>query len=156
MTFARRHKNVARGICALASVAVLFIFYFKFGPHQSELYKGSDRWEWWMAALRMAYHHPWTGIGLGAYGTAFPFFKHHPGQNSIYAHSFPIELLGETGIPGFLCLTAFFCRFLAHYVRSAKDHEHPPYEDYERAAAAMRTITPLMFQQHYTLHGLFF
>jgi len=134
LAFSRRHKILTRVIFTAATVISVFILYFKFGPHQSDLYKGNDRWYWWATGVRMALEHPWTGIGLGGYSAAFPFFKFHAGQNTRYAHSFAIQILAETGIPGFICLGALFAAFFYYF--STKKHRPSSPFSHERMALA--------------------
>jgi hypothetical protein len=80
------------------------LFYFK-----SE---SIDRMTWWAAGLRMFRSHPMVGVGLGAFATAFPYFKTSGTLNTLYAHNFPIQILAETGLIGCLGL---FCFGISYY-----------------------------------------
>jgi O-antigen ligase len=57
----------------------------------------------WVAedTLRMARHHPWLGIGVGAFETAFPPYMTHPSNlHWTHAHDDFAEGLAETGVVG--------------------------------------------------------
>ena len=63
--------------------------------------KMGDRF--WVAkdTLRMARSHPWLGIGLGAFETAFPpYMSHASDLHWTHAHDDFAEGLAETGFPG--------------------------------------------------------
>jgi len=88
-------------ISAIVSLTVFSIALFmKFGPGRDPSYIADSRLGWWKAGIRMFFAHPWVGIGLGAYGTAFPFFKPLVAQNTLYAHSFPVQIVSEIGLIG--------------------------------------------------------
>jgi len=98
-------KNVpAKRFRSLVLLAPLTLFVLallaKFGPGRDPLYTADARLGWWIAGIRMFLAHPWVGVGLGAYGTAFPFFKPLVAQNTLYAHSFPVQIISEIGLIG--------------------------------------------------------
>jgi len=74
----------------------------KFGPGRDPSYLADSRLGWWTAGIRMFIEHPWVGVGLGGYATAFPYFKPSVSQNTLFAHSFPVQVLAETGLAGLL------------------------------------------------------
>jgi len=75
-------------------------------------YIGVSRFFYWLSALRMWRQNAWTGVGVGGYSTAFPFFKAGQIQSTLFAHSFPLELLSETGIVGVLAAILFAWSYL--------------------------------------------
>jgi uncharacterized membrane protein (DUF485 family) len=94
----KRSSAVGGGI--ILAGFLLTTVYVKFGLSRESFNSLSDRWGWWIAGFRMVREHPLVGVGLGSYGTAFPFFKTQGMLNTLYAHSFPLQLLSETGLLG--------------------------------------------------------
>ncbi|NNN05372.1 MAG: O-antigen ligase family protein [Elusimicrobia bacterium] len=94
---ARRREFLAAAVAAAMLVALMIVV--KVAQH-SPTVLGSSRLYWWVAAGRMFFHRPWTGVGLGGFATAYPFFKAGVVENTTHAHSFPLELIAETGIIG--------------------------------------------------------
>ncbi len=82
-------------------------------------YHGSSRYYYWYAAMRMWLQHPWTGVGLGGYATAYPYFRSPQFQSTLFAHSFPIQWLSETGILGTVGFLAIAASVRRHFNRSA-------------------------------------
>jgi len=66
----------------------------------------TDRVLWYKAALRMFAANPLTGVGAGNFGKALPGYLEngHHLLRTIYAHSFYLETLSETGVIGFVIL----------------------------------------------------
>lgn len=64
-----------------------------------------DRLALWNAALEMAAEHPLTGVGLGRYR---PLLRSHAADLGYTenAHSFPLQVLAETGLVGLLAALA--------------------------------------------------
>jgi O-antigen ligase len=61
----------------------------------------------WVAkdTLRMALHHPWLGVGVGGFETAFPPYMSHVSDiHWTHAHDDFAEGLSETGLPGAVLL----------------------------------------------------
>lgn len=62
-----------------------------------------ERLAHWQAALNMARHHPWLGVGLGAYGAAYDQYRllnwHEPLG---HAHNYYLNILAEAGIIGLI------------------------------------------------------
>ncbi len=58
------------------------------------------RLQWWGSAWRMFLDHPWTGVGIGAFGSAYPAYRAPTLLNTRHAHGFPAALLAETGLIG--------------------------------------------------------
>src|ERR1051325_11581190 len=52
--------------------------------------------------------HPWCGIGLGNYPSAYLAYKVGAGQHTLFAHNFFLGLLAETGFLGVGGLLFFF------------------------------------------------
>jgi O-antigen ligase len=69
-------------------------------------YSMTGRRRFWEAALAMWRDHPWTGIGLGNFGSVYPQYQHDPWWYSVDPHSWPLQLLCEWGIPGALLAVA--------------------------------------------------
>ena len=90
--------------------------------------EAAGRAQWWASGLDMFADHPWLGIGVGNYPSAYRAYKVGTGQNTLYAHSFPIELAAETGVVGFLCVMSFFGWWLLRLRRGwARVRARAPY-----------------------------
>jgi len=63
---------------------------------------------YWRGALGMIKERPLLGVGLGAFGSAYPKFKVLGGYTSQEAHNDPLQTLAETGFIGFIALMAFW------------------------------------------------
>lgn len=67
---------------------------------------GNGRWQLWSSAFRAVEKEPLKGVGAGGYAEWFKqdgaiWFK------TVDAHSTPLQILAELGIPGFLLFVAF-------------------------------------------------
>jgi O-antigen ligase len=60
----------------------------------------SRRLSWWFSGLRMFRDHPWLGVGIGNFPSAFRAYRVGVVQNTLYAHDAVITLLAETGVVG--------------------------------------------------------
>lgn len=67
----------------------------------------TSRLNWWMSGLKIWMDHPWLGVGIGNYPSAYLAYKTGSGQNTLYAHSFLIQILSETGLIGFSAIFLF-------------------------------------------------
>lgn len=67
----------------------------------------SSRFDWWIAGLKMWKDHPWFGVGIGNFPSAYLSYKTGSGQNTLYAHSFFIQVLAEAGTVGFVAIFGF-------------------------------------------------
>ncbi len=72
-----------------------------------------DRFKVGVDTLRMARSHPWAGVGVGGFETAFPSYLSFPMQlHWAHAHDDIVEAVAETGLPGvvmlLLALVLFF------------------------------------------------
>ena len=103
-----------------ASVLVLALAVFAFahssmGAHLAERVRQiaslsapttQSRLHIWRAGLRMAHDSPWLGVGLDAFGTAFPryrtveYWNIEWGHTPSKAHNEPIQILATQGIAG--------------------------------------------------------
>ena len=59
---------------------------------------------WWKSGWQMFLDHPWFGVGLGNFQHAYLAYKIGGGQHTLFAHSWLIGLLAETGIIGTLAV----------------------------------------------------
>lgn len=102
-------KRPIAALTALAAAAIAI----KFGKDASRAY-------WWASGLKMFAARPISGVGIGNYASAFLTYKAGGGQNTLFAHSFPIQMLAETGILGFGALAYalwFLGRTAAHRLK---------------------------------------
>jgi hypothetical protein len=58
------------------------------------------RWNWWQAALRMAWERPWFGFGPSSYGSVVCAYQEPSlGLSTLYAHQHFLETAAECGFP---------------------------------------------------------
>jgi len=112
----RRNFAVVGG--GIALVLVLFGAVFLLGGDQS-LLRGvglqnasadlsSGRTHFWQVALKIFVDYPFLGVGLNAFGTAFPSYDTWNGNFRIeQTHNDYLQMLVEAGILGFLCIAGF-------------------------------------------------
>ncbi len=67
---------------------------------------------YWRVALRMAAANPWRGVGLGNFGMAYGPLQDIDAGDVRNAHSFPLQMLCETGAPGLLLFLMFWGCFV--------------------------------------------
>ena len=96
---AARHKRDF-GLSVTIAAAVLTMIIGVKASQRIPMILGGSRFLWWSSAVRMFVSAPWTGVGAGGFGTAYPFFKVGHVDNTIHAHSFPLQFLAETGVAG--------------------------------------------------------
>lgn len=71
------------------------------------------RWEWWVAAARMAARRPWFGFGPGSYAYVMPSFQPPVADlSSMYAHQHFLETAAECGWPYLVLWAAGLLHFL--------------------------------------------
>ncbi|MFN0121218.1 MAG: O-antigen ligase family protein [Blastocatellia bacterium] len=69
-------------------------------PAANENFHSSRGWIW-RDTITMIAAHPWLGVGLGAYQTAYPAYSRHDGSLIVdNAHNDYLHLLAETGVIG--------------------------------------------------------
>lgn len=93
----------ARAACAGLAVLVAGLLVWKFAFRQG--WAGDpaapiERLRWWASAWRMFVDHPWTGVGLGNFSSAYLAYRSPGAQNTLFAHSAPFGLLAEAGLAG--------------------------------------------------------
>lgn len=84
------------------------------------------RWEMWCLCARMWADAPWTGLGLGAFGHAYPHYaagQAHPGaapepaRPLAFAHADYLQFAAETGVAGVLLAAMFAILALPYMAR---------------------------------------
>jgi O-antigen ligase len=108
----RRRSIIASAAAALTAGAVL-VSWKLFHKHDwagNAVHRGENisRVLWWASGLKMFRAFPLSGVGIGGYGSAYLAFKVGRGQNSLFVHSFPIQMAAETGVLGCAALLVFF------------------------------------------------
>lgn len=105
----------------------------------------TGRLDGWRTAVRMLEHHPWLGVGLGAFTTEFAgakteltaegvrFYERHFEPHFASAHNEYLEVAAECGWLGLLALGWGIALVLRELVRSARRAKER--EDRERAVA---------------------
>ncbi|RAI43665.1 O-antigen ligase family protein [Rhodoplanes roseus] len=131
LTFAihfRRRVRASRGLLfvgAAAAVATMIFLLFGGGVgsrFEAEGLSDGGRTAAWASTLKIISDQPWFGTGLGTFAWAFPAYR---GETvSMWgvwdmAHSTPLELASEVGVPLALLLGLFWCGALLVLVRGA-------------------------------------
>jgi len=117
------HRAAFLGAACAAAALLLALVALKARQH-TQLIQGMNRFHWWTSALRMFLAHPLTGVGAGGFATAYPFYRAGAAQGTLHAHSFPLQLLAETGAAGALAallLGAAYRRLLLRSPEGAED-----------------------------------
>jgi O-antigen ligase len=65
----------------------------------------SDRFRYWLAALKMIKDHPFFGIGVGTFMANFS--KYLPNCNISYAHNCYLQIWAETGVLALISFILF-------------------------------------------------
>ncbi len=78
------------------------------GHDLTNLKSASLRFSYWRVGLAMWADHPWTGVGLGNFGKAYPAYQYLGAGDVREAHNGYLQALCETGILGGLLLAAFW------------------------------------------------
>ncbi len=77
-------------------------------------YSTAERLAHWLAGINMFLNHPFTGVGIGNYGTAYGPYHIAIFVNSLdHAHNYYINIAAETGVIG---LTTFILLLIAMFV----------------------------------------
>jgi putative inorganic carbon (hco3(-)) transporter len=80
-----------------------------------------ERLAHWQAAVSMAETHPWLGVGLGNYATAYPAVRLLNWPNALgHAHNIYLNVLAETGAAGLAAYTLLWGSVIALTIRVLK------------------------------------
>jgi O-antigen ligase len=102
----RRRPRLIAAVAATAAVGAALLLRYKlthaldFDGATVPAGRNTARIMWWASGLRMFWEHPWLGVGLGNYPSAYISYKVGTGQHTLSAHSFPVKMLAETGLIG--------------------------------------------------------
>jgi tetratricopeptide (TPR) repeat protein len=115
-SLARQHPRLFIAICVTAATVMAVFFWNKlaqiygWGGFRAARGGPTSRLDWWISGLKMWKDHPWFGVGIGNYPSAFPAYQTGTGLKTLYAHGFFVQVLSETGLIGFLALLIFLGR----------------------------------------------
>jgi len=118
LDWVRRRPGVARSAAGGLAAAVAVLLLYKLmrsddGSGTSITWAAKvSRLGWWSTGLRMFAAHPWLGVGPGNFPSAFLAHKSGPIPNTLFAHSFPVGVLAETGLAGLAALSIFAAAWL--------------------------------------------
>jgi putative inorganic carbon (HCO3(-)) transporter len=77
-----------------------------------------ERLAHWQAAVSMAEEHPWLGVGLGNYATAYPTVRLLNWPNALgHAHNIYLNALAETGLIGLAAYVLLWAWVIALTIR---------------------------------------
>lgn len=116
-----RQRSALQSLVLVALVLALTAGLRQFLPTSSgatpvartaDIVEGTDfstmaRLEFWRGCLLMARDHPWLGVGPRGFHRYYPAYQHDQRWFSKFAHSSPLTVLAELGIPGIGLLVAF-------------------------------------------------
>jgi tetratricopeptide (TPR) repeat protein len=118
----RRRLRIALAFSVFAFFIAAALLYVKLQSQPIDraspaVYQPESRLRYWASALQMWRYSPWTGVGLSGYATAYPHFKQNGVENTRFAHSFPLQMLAETGIVGVVTWIYLAIAFARRYRR---------------------------------------
>ena len=115
LLFARRNKSYRKPLLLLFGFIVVLLIGVSmvgkldipmFGNYKISITKPrllqDGRFEYWRQALVATRERPWFGFGPGTFSLESRRLQARPGSYSWFAHSFPLEILVETGVVGFV------------------------------------------------------
>jgi len=106
----RPRLAAASSVTALLALGALLAWKFghahNMNAHPLPPGETTRRLYWWASGLKMFLDHPWLGVGLGNFPSAYLAYKVGNVQNTLYPHNVIVELLAETGILTSACLAA--------------------------------------------------
>jgi hypothetical protein len=120
----RRWPRLTASLATLGAIVVAVLLWDKFTrvydlrPHLPPR-SSISRFLWWESAWRMFLDHPWTGIGVDNFPSAYLAYKVGGGEHTLYAHGFPAAVLAEMGLIGVTALAWWAAAYAAFVRRSA-------------------------------------
>lgn len=96
----KKYSKAALAGGTILLIGLIFIF-------RENLFSSlQSRYSWWQNAFTLFLMHPLEGAGYQAFDRFLPFI-HWTAQKTLFAHSFPIELLSSWGIAVFITFFTF-------------------------------------------------
>jgi len=139
-------------IALLGAVMLLALFFNERGAELlgdrlalGLLYAKDDmRWQLYLDSLKMIQAHPFFGVGLGQWASAYPEYMNQllAGVNPVFMHSDPLQLLAEAGVVGSLPVALLFVGFLVLGLRCVM--RIPKLRAYAEARIASNIVTALL------------
>lgn len=125
----RRRPGRAAAAGAAGAAAFAALIAWKFGHAYNLTGRPLDPGEttrrvyWWASGWRMFRDHPWLGVGLGNFPSAYQAYKVGAVQNTLYPHDSVVGLLAETGLLGAASVAAFLWSTLSRRAARGPDAE---------------------------------
>ena len=110
-----RHRLLRWGVLSAAATVLCVLITREKNWVGSSL---QERLLWWGAAVRIFRNHPLSGAGIGNFGILAPLYARTKTLHSLFAHSGPLQILSETGLPG-AGLAGFLSLSALRWIRSA-------------------------------------
>lgn len=144
----RRLLAGATAVALLASVALVPRWPFLYGQVRSifMVRANRNRLDIWQAALRVTADYPLFGVGLGAFGRAYPAYRNPAAldETAPFAHNVFLNFLAETG---FLGLAAFLVLCVAGLQAMGRWWSRSPPGERYLAGTVLATTVALLATQ---------
>lgn len=161
-----RHKRPrvsAKYAWTCATVAVVIVMFIFLPPDQlverfaglasTEEVSSEARHRIWAETLEMVKAHPWLGVGMGAYESAFLKYKAVAPMSTVdFAHNDYLQLLAELGIVGFGLVAVLLGILIRRTARLMRDLDDPDRQCIGIAAAGALTAILLHSTADFNLY----
>ncbi|MFN0117133.1 MAG: O-antigen ligase family protein [Elusimicrobiota bacterium] len=106
---------------AIVSSAFIYNFFSlasdRFGA--DSIIEGVTRLSWWKSGILMFLDHPWFGVGLGNFPSAYLAYKVGNAEHTLYPHNIFIGLLAETGLVGVISISVLIMSIYFYLKKSS-------------------------------------
>jgi putative inorganic carbon (HCO3(-)) transporter len=167
----RRILVLLLGLGALALIAdpkIVQRFAFGFSTTYVSLSLNYGRLYYWLQGLVLWAHHPLLGVGPGRFGGSVahifgsPWYHLYGLGTMSTVDSEPVQVLGETGILGFLCYLWILVTLVRQGIRLARTDPDPWWRSLGVASSAatvgfaVQSVFASLFEVHQVVLGLWF
>jgi len=121
LTRFRRWKGMLPSLIVLLLLA-MGIFAVGYGRVAVEMGRRTleARLDYWQAALKIGWDHPFLGSGPGAFAKLYPQYKSAAAESTRLTHNLYLQMWSDSGLIGLLTCIAFFPGILIQWFRREK------------------------------------